>query len=197
MPSYQYRKSHCWDKTILRPSYLHNGISYTGEMASLYWIISVLSPQWDFLCFPNSGPVYIRRDRHLKGHLSLSDLSRNGSKSPIQDFVDDTRSSTWSAAWLANSFTASGIDAKLWRHLPCASGNVHTVTGHWAWCITYVLTSPRIFRCNAPWPLEPRTISRGFILLASATIHSPALLSTALWNSPWTWKIYAWSREMP
>ena len=36
--SYQYRKSHCWDKTILRPSYLHNGISYTGKMTSLYWI---------------------------------------------------------------------------------------------------------------------------------------------------------------
>ena len=38
MSSYQYRKSHCGDKTILRPSYLHNGISYTGKMASLYWI---------------------------------------------------------------------------------------------------------------------------------------------------------------
>ena len=32
MPSYQYMKSHCRDKTILRPSYLHNGISYTGKM---------------------------------------------------------------------------------------------------------------------------------------------------------------------
>ena len=38
MPSYQYRKSHCGDKTILRPSYLHNGISYTGKMTSLYWV---------------------------------------------------------------------------------------------------------------------------------------------------------------
>ena len=38
MPSYKYRKSHCVDKTILRPSYLHNRISYTGKMASLYWI---------------------------------------------------------------------------------------------------------------------------------------------------------------
>ena len=36
--SYQYRKSHCGDKTILRPSYLHNGISYTGKITSLYWI---------------------------------------------------------------------------------------------------------------------------------------------------------------
>ena len=38
MPSYQYRKSHCGDKTILRPSYLHNGISYNDKIASLYWI---------------------------------------------------------------------------------------------------------------------------------------------------------------
>ena len=38
MTSYQHRKSHCGDKTILRPSYLHNGISYSGKMTSLYWI---------------------------------------------------------------------------------------------------------------------------------------------------------------
>ena len=38
MSSYQYRISHCGDKTILRPSYLHNGISYTGKTTSLYWI---------------------------------------------------------------------------------------------------------------------------------------------------------------
>ena len=35
---YQYRKSHCGDKTVVRSSYLHNGISYTGKMTSLYWI---------------------------------------------------------------------------------------------------------------------------------------------------------------
>ena len=38
MSSYQYRNSHRGDKTILRPSYLHNGISFTGKMASLYWM---------------------------------------------------------------------------------------------------------------------------------------------------------------
>ena len=37
MSSYQYRKSHCGDKTIVKSSYLYNGISYTGKMASLYW----------------------------------------------------------------------------------------------------------------------------------------------------------------
>ena len=39
--SYHYRKSHCGDKTVVRSSYLRNGISYTGKMVSLYWI----SPQ--------------------------------------------------------------------------------------------------------------------------------------------------------
>ena len=38
MPSYQYRKSHYGDKMVVRSSNLHNGISYTGKMASLYWI---------------------------------------------------------------------------------------------------------------------------------------------------------------
>ena len=42
MPSYQYRKSHCGDKTILWPSCLHNGISYTGKMTSLYWIRALI-----------------------------------------------------------------------------------------------------------------------------------------------------------
>ena len=37
MSSYQYRKSHCGDKTVVRSSYLHSGTSYTGKMTSLYW----------------------------------------------------------------------------------------------------------------------------------------------------------------
>ena len=38
VPSCQYNKSHCGDKTILRPSYLHDGITYTDKMTFLYWI---------------------------------------------------------------------------------------------------------------------------------------------------------------
>ena len=41
--SYQYKKSHCGDKTIWRPSYLHNGISCTGKMTSLYWIRALMT----------------------------------------------------------------------------------------------------------------------------------------------------------
>ena len=35
--SYQYRKSHCGDRTVVKSSYLRNGISYTGKMTSLCW----------------------------------------------------------------------------------------------------------------------------------------------------------------
>ena len=50
MSSYQYRKSHCEDKTILRPSYLHKGISYTGKTTSLYWIrVQVFIPKQSIL----------------------------------------------------------------------------------------------------------------------------------------------------
>ena len=37
LSSYKYRKSHCGDKMVVRSSYLHNGISYNGKSASLYW----------------------------------------------------------------------------------------------------------------------------------------------------------------
>ena len=43
MTSCQFRKSHCGDKTILRPSYLHNGISHTGKTTSLYWIRALVN----------------------------------------------------------------------------------------------------------------------------------------------------------
>ena len=38
MASYLYRKSHCGDKMVVRSSYLHIWIAYTGKMSSLYWI---------------------------------------------------------------------------------------------------------------------------------------------------------------
>ena len=47
IPSYRYREFHCGKMTGLRPSYLHNGISHTGQplmhhIASLVWSFSLL-----------------------------------------------------------------------------------------------------------------------------------------------------------
>ena len=65
--SYQYRKSHCGDKTILRPSYLHNGISYTGKMLSLYWTRTLL-----FLTtLASRYPLLLHESHHQKSHPTL------------------------------------------------------------------------------------------------------------------------------
>ena len=46
MASFQYRKYHCGDKTVVRSSYLHNGISYTDKMASYLGLISLCVVCW-------------------------------------------------------------------------------------------------------------------------------------------------------
>ena len=38
LPFYQYRKSHCGDKTVEMSFYLHSESSCTGKMTSWYWI---------------------------------------------------------------------------------------------------------------------------------------------------------------
>ena len=40
MPSYLYENFRCGAKTILRPTSFHNGISYTGNTTSSYWIMA-------------------------------------------------------------------------------------------------------------------------------------------------------------
>ena len=61
MSSYQYRKSHCGDKTVVRSSYLHSGISYTGKMTSLYWF----SPLVPFIA--RSSPAIVLSMRDIQG----------------------------------------------------------------------------------------------------------------------------------
>ena len=46
MSSDEYRKSHCGDKTVVRLSYFHNGISYAGKKTSLYWIGALVFTYW-------------------------------------------------------------------------------------------------------------------------------------------------------
>ena len=58
MPSYQYRKPHCGDKTVIRSSYLQNGISYTGKTTSLYWIRAL------FNCWLLSWKKYLQFCNH-------------------------------------------------------------------------------------------------------------------------------------
>ena len=58
MSYYQYRKSHCGDKTVVRSCYLHNMISYTGKKSSLYWIGALISALHLSLSRYNSKNIY-------------------------------------------------------------------------------------------------------------------------------------------
>ena len=44
--SYQYRKSHCGEKTVVRSSYLHNGISYIGKIPDSKLHGASMGPIW-------------------------------------------------------------------------------------------------------------------------------------------------------
>ena len=61
MSSYQYRKSHCADKTVVRSSYLHNGIPKLQK-----WHLYIKwAPRFRF----SSHPAGIKTNRHLKSKL--------------------------------------------------------------------------------------------------------------------------------
>ena len=71
MISFQYRKSHCGDKTILWPSYLHSGISFTGKMTSLYGIRP--QPAWT-LSYRASGiwpTIHASRTECVLGNIKI------------------------------------------------------------------------------------------------------------------------------
>ena len=88
MPSYQYRKPHCGDKTILWLSYLHNGISYTGKMTSLYWIRAQIPYIWK-----NNGSCIWRKMIAL--HWSLHCLSHIASLNHISAVITTVINITW------------------------------------------------------------------------------------------------------
>ena len=77
MSSYQHRKSHCGDKMVVRSSYLHNGISYTGKMTSLYWIRALVTLLVELVTTENSmDQLYEILSKHwftfqLKPHTML------------------------------------------------------------------------------------------------------------------------------
>ena len=44
--TYLYRDSYYKDETVVRPSYLYNGKSYTGKITSLHWVITLAYVQF-------------------------------------------------------------------------------------------------------------------------------------------------------
>ena len=68
MTFYQNRKYHYGDKTILRPSYLHNGIPCTDKMTSLYWIKALMLNDDRYL---RTEGLFVRHGKVIAWHPML------------------------------------------------------------------------------------------------------------------------------
>ena len=88
MPPYLYWKSHSAGKIIVRPSYLHNVVSYTGKMVCLHWNnLSVSTHRYK---------IYRQSDWQLislsaaSPHLPLPDINKWRPRQNGCHFADDT-----------------------------------------------------------------------------------------------------------
>ena len=177
MSSYQYRKSHCGDKTILRPSYLHNGISYTGKMSSLYWIGALVDQNmpvtqcicwWIFFyAFGIKGTNYMQSQWPIKfknKHTAMPDpLNRNGDFASLLVFDRE--------AWASPSYSREVTEC-----------HVCSWAGSWGPLGDYVTQ-----RSRGP-PFRPSSHGWGRRL-------SPPAASPHLDDLPWRRSAGAWTRS--
>ena len=73
MSSYQYRMSHFGDKSVVRSSCLHNGISYTGKMSSLHWIRALVIQNGNTYFTNRAGYKYWQEQREFTTRRSEND----------------------------------------------------------------------------------------------------------------------------
>ena len=118
MLSYQYRKTHCGDKTVVRSSYLHNGISYTDKMASLYWF----SPQ-----VPGQEGTYLKP---LDGFSQSSGQSSKGLPgSEVVQYLGHLHiSPIWAFPYGKNLWSVAHFGSKFWAmHISETNGRIYSI----------------------------------------------------------------------
>ena len=116
----QYRKSHCGDKTVVRSSYVHNGISYTGKMTSLYWI-SPLEPLCRILhrsMYVNCGQIKIYHDEKTVVHLAnkFENITENKTYSKEYSVVEAWCDILQNSGWFVNHFLGHKWPINTWIH---------------------------------------------------------------------------------
>ena len=130
--SYQYRKSYCRDKTVIRSSYLHNGISYTGKMASLYWTnlpeSTTMTCQIEEVvvcCLSESNPINLCHSRNslcAKFFREKINIFTFYAISPhwYDTGCWNTSSNTWHSILMCNKSTSAGTsleDTPMFAHV--------------------------------------------------------------------------------
>ena len=96
MSSYQYRKSHRGDKTVVRSSYLHNGNSCIGKTTSLYWTSALFLIRWKWVGYwsKNNGLMFC--NKASIGHSDrLMQRRRNSNAVAIELRLFSIKTSTW------------------------------------------------------------------------------------------------------
>ena len=127
MTPYQYRKSYCGDKTILRPSYLHNGI-FHGK-TSLYWLGALyVLLTWRI--------DYCRKEKQQKGLLGKYPL--------VNATLMSNRYSKYNYIWKS---LKKRIAPKYFLFLLCVHGSLIHDHDQWAKSSTNIFQSysPRLF----------------------------------------------------
>ena len=119
--SYQYRISHCGDKTILWPSYLHNGISCTGKMTSLHYtdvIMTTMASQITSLMIVYSI-VYWGADQRKTSKLRVWHLCgefTGTGEFPAQKASNVENVSIW---WRHHDIELGPKGPVTWKAFPC------------------------------------------------------------------------------
>ena len=123
--SYRYRKSHYGDKTVVRSSYLHNGISYTGKMTSSYWIRALFIFD-TYPCSPATGtPVkyvnVIHKDLtvyiHKIRNIPEEEINQQSFSNPHLWHRVSPSILAWGSRWEGlGYFTVNYCPQPIWEH---------------------------------------------------------------------------------
>ena len=171
MPSYQYRKSHCGDKMILRPSYLHNGISYIGKTTSLYWIRAQKSILKLTLGSTVMLGIAYRSANQTESPLSLLFIAHSRSKLPF----------ICTEMWHVDMCPQS-------THTNCAVYFQYCDVMIWKRCLFYKSFVQKLYKEITCWYMPPSTY-------ANRTAHTNIMMTSFyfyLWkqyniSSHWKW----------
>ena len=135
MPSYQHRISHCGDKTILRSSYLHNRISYTGKTTLLYLIRAQHAGfNLVFPAYSNCSMAGVHHDDVIKRNYfpRYWPFVRGIHRSP----VNSPHKGQWCGVWMfslictwINSWVNNREAGDLIRH--CVHYDIIVMESHW------------------------------------------------------------------
>ena len=191
MSSYQYRKPHCGDKTILRPSYLHNGISYTVKTTSLYWIRALLSywvfqAMWSLQLGGLGKNQVIKAEWRIYASIYKTISGSDNASSPLQHQAIII---IWTKAGLLSLSMESEGDIGMGLSV-CSS---HILL--WFPCFSKQTTQGIDFKLlwYSPGPLDLWSLSAEFLTFAqllngwAASIH--------LWTNHWfDWTQIWWSK---